>query len=275
MIFSKNLFNTQTAKLIFLNILIFVAALITLALISSETFLSLFALQPAIVMQGQNLWTILTSMFLHLSLGHLLANMVSLFFIGTFVERIIGKKRFIWFYLIAGIFAAVFYASLSYFFGASILGARVFGPATQFAVGASGAIFGLLGLLAMLTPKNRVYLIAGPIVAIVAVFIIQSVITNSSLSSILDLLVTFYFIFSVFAIFSFNENLRRFTLPVEMEFWVLPFVAIIPLVVVGLFVQLPIGNAAHFGGLLIGLAYGFYLRKKYPKKTAKISRHFT
>ena len=37
----------------------------------------------------------------------------------------------------------------------------------------------------------------------------------------------------------------------------------------------PIGNTAHFGGFVAGLAYGFYLRKKYKRKTAMISKMFS
>jgi len=38
--------------------------------------------------------------------------------------------------------------------------------------------------------------------------------------------------------------------------------------------NLPVGNTAHFGGLLVGLIYGFYLRKKYPRKINRINKLF-
>ena len=60
-----------------------------------------------------------------------------------------------------------------------------------------------------------------------------------------------------------------------MPFWLIPFVAIVPLVIIGLFVRLPIGNTAHFGGLMVGIFYGIYLRKKYKRKTKILSRYFT
>jgi len=60
-----------------------------------------------------------------------------------------------------------------------------------------------------------------------------------------------------------------------MKLWVAPIIAIVPLVLIGLFVDLPIGNSAHIGGLLIGLLYAFYLRKKYKRKTALIVDYFS
>ena len=47
-----------------------------------------------------------------------------------------------------------------------------------------------------------------------------------------------------------------------MPFWFLPIVAIVPLVIIGLFIELPIGNTAHLGGLIAGFAYGYYLKQK-------------
>ena len=39
--------------------------------------------------------------------------------------------------------------------------------------------------------------------------------------------------------------------------------------------DVPIGNTAHFGGLIAGIAYGIYLKKKYGKKTRYISKRFS
>jgi membrane associated rhomboid family serine protease len=79
----------------------------------------------------------------------------------------------------------------------------------------------------------------------------------------------------IFSIFSFSPSFRRFSMPLEVRMWLLPIVAIVPLVVLGYFFPLPIGNSAHIGGLLAGLAYGFYLRRRFPQKTMMIRRHFT
>ncbi|MGC9309428.1 MAG: rhomboid family intramembrane serine protease [Candidatus Nanoarchaeia archaeon] len=268
------LFSSYTAWLILINIIIFVITLI-LTSIFGQGFLELIAIKPVSIFAGRNLWTIFTSIFMHAGVGHLLANMISLFFIGSFVEKLIGRRRYLIFFLIAGIFASIFYASLSMLFGQTDLGARLVGSPEGLALGASGAIFGLLGLLALLTPKNKVYLIAGPLIAIIIGSLISSIFPTQEITSIINLLVTFYFIFSIFAIFSFNPSMRKFALPLEMPFWILPIIAIVPLVIIGLFIPLPIGNSAHFGGLLAGLIYALYLKRKYPRKTARISRYFS
>lgn len=76
-------------------------------------------------------WRLVTPMFLHAGLMHLLFNMFSLFIFGPELERVAGKARFLTIYLLSGIFANV----ASFFLG---------GP--DFAhVGASGAIFGIFG----------------------------------------------------------------------------------------------------------------------------------
>ena len=64
----------------------------------------------------------------------------------------------------------------------------------------------------------------------------------------------------IFSLFSFNPSFRKFAVPVELPMWLLPIIAIVPLVVLEFFVNLPIGNSAHIGGLLVGLLYGFYLK---------------
>ncbi|WP_406025359.1 rhomboid family intramembrane serine protease [Nocardioides sp. NBC_00850] len=81
-------------------------------------------------------WQVLTSMFTHVSIIHLAVNMLSLYMLGSFLEPIVGRLRFLVFYLISGLAgsALVVWASA---------------PAGS-TVGASGAIFGLLGVLVVL-----------------------------------------------------------------------------------------------------------------------------
>ena len=84
---------------------------------------------PTLVLHGQNLKSLVTGMFLHGGLIHLALNMYSLYAIGPLVERVYGKAKYIAIYFIAGIASSLF----SYIFSDSI------------SIGASGAIFGILG----------------------------------------------------------------------------------------------------------------------------------
>jgi rhomboid protease GluP len=88
------------------------------------------ALIPALVAQG-DWWRLLSSMFLHSGAIHLGLNMLSLYFLGAFVEQAFGRSRFLALYLLSGLSGGLAYL--------------YFGPFGQPAVGASGAIFGLLG----------------------------------------------------------------------------------------------------------------------------------
>ena len=152
--FSRNF--SITAWIIIINVVFFIAAFILMYFSGSEKVFSWIALQPNAFFQGQ-VWQLITSMFMHGNFTHLFVNMVSLFFLGNFIEKLIGRKRFFWLYIISGLFAGLIFVSLAYFFGNTDLGARIFGSPEIFAVGASGAIFALAGLLAVLTPKLKVY----------------------------------------------------------------------------------------------------------------------
>lgn len=212
---NKNrLFTNYTGIIVLVNVVAFLIFLILSNVIDPNLAISLIALSPLIVLGGQNLWTFITSMFMHAGLGHLFVNMISLMFIGSFVERLIGKKRFLKFYFISGIFAGIFFVGL-----AGITGFNL----NVYAVGASGAIFGLGGLLAVLTPR-------------------------------LPVLVFFIIPMPMWAAMVF----------LMFGLWALSF---------GL--NLPIGNTAHLGGLIIGLSYGFYLKNKYPRRTKIISQRFS
>lgn len=96
-------------------------------------------------------WTFLTSMFMHGGIFHLFVNMFSLFFIGSLIEKILGRRRYFWFYIFSGLFAGLLFV---------LSGFIDFGPP---AVGASGVLFGLVGLLMILTPNIKVYMMFIPI----------------------------------------------------------------------------------------------------------------
>lgn len=252
-----------TTQLILVNLFFYLVGLFLLAIYGEEFILANVALTPAYILSGEKLWTILTSMFMHGSFFHIFANMFSLFFIGSFLEKIIGKKRFLGVYLISGLVGSIFY----------IISSLIFGSLSVPAVGASGAIFGLLGALAFLVPWSKVYLIVGPLILIIAQVLLSQVLPASSMPMI-DGVINLLIILMIFSLFSFNSSLRKIAVPLELPMWLLPIIAIVPLVIIGFFIPLPIGNSAHIGGLLVGLVYGIYLRKKFPRKISLISKHF-
>jgi uncharacterized protein len=148
----KNVFSDLSINtiLISLNIICFLIFLI----IASKFGWDYIAIKPSNILQGNYIWTFLTSMFMHGGIFHLFVNMISLMFVGSLVERILGKKRYFWFYLLAGLFAGLVFVLLSLIFTVDV---------NTYAVGASGALFGLIGFLMLVTPNLPVYAMFIPI----------------------------------------------------------------------------------------------------------------
>lgn len=92
-------------------------------------------------------WTLFTSMFLHGSMGHFLFNMYALFIFGPLILARLGTKRFLGAYFGAGLVAGISYVLYSLF---------IMGNPNAAALGASGAIMGILGLVIMLLPNLKV-----------------------------------------------------------------------------------------------------------------------
>ena len=145
-------FFSVNTTLILVNILCFI--IFTLLIYLNKNYIDYIAIKPANILGGKYLWTFFTSMFMHAGFFHIFANMLSLLFIGSLVERILGRKRYFYFYMISGLFAAIFFVLMSLIITSDI---------NTYAVGASGAIFGLVGLLMILTPNLPVYIMFIPI----------------------------------------------------------------------------------------------------------------
>ena len=261
----KNLFSrlSLTTQLIIANLIFYIVGIFLLAGFGEDFVLNNIALKPSLILVGKSLWTIVTSMFMHGGFFHIFANMFSLFFIGSFLEKLIGKKRFFWIYMIAGVIGGLF------FIGSSM----IFGDLDTSAVGASGAIFGLLGVLAVLVPYSRVYLIVGPLILIFLEVVFVNMLP-ANFVPVLSFLINFLIILMIFSLFSFNKNFRKIAVPLELPMWLLPIIAIVPLTIIAYFFPLPIGNSAHIGGLVAGLIYGFILRRQFPNKTKRLRGMF-
>ncbi len=103
-------------------------------------------------------WRLITSTFLHANLIHIGFNMYFLWFVGGAVEQALGRGRFLLVYLVSGL--------------AGSAGALLVDP-TQFTVGASGAIFGLLGA-ALILERQRNYVLGGQAFALIAINLVLS-----------------------------------------------------------------------------------------------------
>ncbi len=147
--------------LIGLNLLLFIVTFIVPGLIF------FLGLMPAAVLDRP--WTILTSFFLHGSIGHILVNMLTLYFFGRYLCALLGEKKFLTVYFIGGISGSILYVLL--------------GPPISLAIGASGAVFTLGGVLAVMRPKLRVFVFPIPLplplwVAVIGGFVIISFFPN-------------------------------------------------------------------------------------------------
>lgn len=144
-------FPIITVSIIFVNILSYLWTLSLLPTHRQELF-RVFGLVPSDLLFSFSkrwdlipyvLFTVFSSMFLHGNFLHLLGNMLYLWIFGNNVEDMLGRKRFLLFYLASGIFSAFFqlmYDPLS----------------TLPMIGASGAVSGVLGAYLVLFPYARV-----------------------------------------------------------------------------------------------------------------------
>lgn len=144
--------------------------------------LDYLALKPESILSGNYLWTLVTHIFVHGGIFHLFINMFVLFSLGRLCETIIGRKRFVFFYLLAGIFAGVLSVLASGFFGNSF--ESIFGGANTYMVGASGAIFGIAGLFVMLLPRLRFSIIFLPFFSLPAYIMVPLVLIITWIASV-------------------------------------------------------------------------------------------
>lgn len=178
---------TPIWALIIVNLLIFIAAMVNgefivrlFGLLKTDSFVESLLIRP---------WTIVTSMFTHVDIWHILANMVTLYFFGRLLSRLIGAKYLLITYFLGGILGSVFFLLLA--------------QPYSIAIGASGAVFALGGTLTILTPKLRVLVFPIPVplplwVAIIGGFVILSFIPGIAWQAhlgglVFGLLVGYYF----------------------------------------------------------------------------------
>jgi len=97
---------------------------------------------------SQQPWTIISSMFAHGGFTHILFNMISLYFLGSFFLRVAGEKSFLAIFFLGGLAGNILFVLLAPF---------------SIGIGASGAIFALGGALAVMVPRVPVLIIPIPV----------------------------------------------------------------------------------------------------------------
>lgn len=117
------------------------------------------------VIGGGEIWRLIGFQFLHADMTHLLFNMVALFFFGPLVEQFLGRKRYLAFYLLCGVFGSLLYLFLNMTgwvwidqLGLPPVGGLLFNATGVPLIGASAGVFGVIVGGAILHPNVRVLL---------------------------------------------------------------------------------------------------------------------
>jgi membrane associated rhomboid family serine protease len=182
----------RTYRTVNLNVLWFLIALnfaIFIITLVRPQAIYLLGLTPALL--SQQPWTIISSIFVHGSIWHILFNMISLYFLGSFFIRAAGERSFLAVFFLGGLAGNILFVLLA-------------NPLST-GIGASGAVFAIGGALAIMVPRVPVFI---------------------------------------------------FFIPIPIPLWV-------AIIIFFLFSFLPrIAWQAHLGGLLLGLIFGFILKRR-------------
>jgi membrane associated rhomboid family serine protease len=157
-------------------VLIVLCGVLFLATYLAPDIVTYLGLVPVLVVREGWLWQLVTYMFVHGSIAHILLNMIALFLFGGQVERRLGSTEFLAYYFAAGIGAGIATVAVNWF---------VFPRLAQVpVVGASGAIYGLLLAFATLFPDSVIYVLGIlPLRAPVAVLLFAGIAIVSQIMS--------------------------------------------------------------------------------------------
>ncbi len=133
-----------TMALLAINVLVFAATYL------SEDGIREYALVPQYLTKNPAMFAVssLVSMFLHANIVHLVFNMLALFTLGRILEPHIGSARFAFVYILSGFAGSGLHTAYAFIGGGGI---------TTPVVGASGAIFGVIGIAAALGDRLAFY----------------------------------------------------------------------------------------------------------------------
>jgi len=141
---------TVVKVLLLTNVALYILELVAQATGYYGLMIGLLGMVPKLITDNHFFWQFLTACFLHAGFFHILFNMLALFFFGPELEWLWGKVRFLFVYLAIGILANVFAYLLNI-------------HATTPTLGASGALFGLLGAYAAIYPNRMIIFMIFPV----------------------------------------------------------------------------------------------------------------
>ena len=139
-------------KLLIINGVIFLIQRLLDAIMPASSFIEInFGLSHIGLFHEFKIWQILTYMFLHGSLLHIIFNLLALWMFAGELEQIWGSRAFLRYYLYCGVGAGLFISAMNFF----LFSKTMANPVT---IGASGAIYGILLAYGMTWPNREVYL---------------------------------------------------------------------------------------------------------------------
>jgi membrane associated rhomboid family serine protease len=127
-----------TAGIIVVNVVVFV-----LELMRGDTFVTQWAAVPAQIVSGHHWITILTAMFMHGSWSHIIGNMIFLWAFAPEIEDVMGRSRYLVFYLVGGLVAMLAQIGVD-------------PRSTVPNLGASGAIAAVMGAFLVTYPRDQI-----------------------------------------------------------------------------------------------------------------------
>jgi len=134
-------YKNYTLMLIMVNVFVFFLTTV------NRNIVIYLAMVPGLVIEEGFVWQFFTYMFAHANFSHILFNMIGLFFFGTQIERRMGSREFLFFYLLTGTIAGIFSFFVYLFTGGY----------TVILLGASGAVFAVLFAFAVFFPHARIF----------------------------------------------------------------------------------------------------------------------
>lgn len=138
---------TVTNFIIVINVIVFIITEFAGYTDNAYTLYKAGALTPINLLKKYEIYRLFTSMFLHSGIRHIINNMIMLFFMGNILEGEIGKIKYLILYIVSGVIGGI----ISQFYYYNV------GQEFVVCVGASGAIFGVIGALIWLLIINKGY----------------------------------------------------------------------------------------------------------------------